>query len=115
MLIVLADTAILALFASVGRGIACSSSLLVVISLTSFVRAFTATHLEGDVDLFSYSVPNGVDAVSVVQPLKDSVATNHDEVEVILDFEAFDVRIAHNHVWITTEAWPLCFNVSKCL
>jgi len=115
VLIVLASTAILALFTSVRRCVSSSSSLLVVISLASFVGAFTAAHLQRDVDLFSYSVPNGVHAVSVVQPLKDSIATNHDEVEVILYFEAFDVRVAHNDVGIATKAWPLGFNVSECL
>jgi hypothetical protein len=89
-------------------------SLLRLISLSALV-GLTCSHLVRDGDLFSNSIPNCIDAVSVVKTLKNTVTADHDEVKVVLDFKTLDIWITDNDVWITAIAWSLCFNVSKRL
>lgn len=101
---------LIALAGSVGN-----RSLLVSISLASFVRAFTAAHLVRNVDLLRDAVPDGVDAVTIAESLENAITTYHDEVEVVLHLEAFDVRLANDDVRVATVPRPLSFNVTKCL
>jgi len=115
VLVVLAHAAILALFPRVRCGISCCSSLLVVVSLAALVGSFAAAHLEREVNLFGYSVPDSVDAVSVREALENAIAANHDEVEVVLHFEAFDVGVADDDVGVAAEAWAFGLNVSEGL
>ena len=61
------------------------------------------------------SVPDGIDAVTISEPLEDAVATDHDEVEVVLYFEALDVGLAHYNVRIAAVAWPLRLDVAERL
>lgn len=63
--------------------------------------------------MFSDPVPYGVNTVSVVQPLEDSVTADHDEVEVVLNLEALDVGVAHNHVGVASIPRALCLNISE--
>ena len=115
MLVVLTHSSILALLPRVrGRG-SSSSSLLVVVSLAALVGSFAAAHFEREVDLFSYPVPNGVNAVSVVEALENAIAANHDEVKIVLNLEALDVGVANDDVWIASEPRPLGLDVSESL
>ena len=115
VLVVLTHSSILALLPRVrGRGPS-SSSLLVVVSLAALVGSFAAAHFEREVDLFSYSVPNGVNAVPVVEALEDAVAADHDEVKIVLNLEALDVGVANDDVWIASESWPFRLDVAEGL
>lgn len=114
VLVVLAHSSVLALLPRVRGGIS-SGSLLVIVSLAALVGSLAAAHFEREVDLFSYSVPDGVDAVSVVEALENAIAADHDEVEVVLDLEALDVGVADNHVRVAAEPRPLGLNVPEGL
>lgn len=84
-----------------------------IISFTSFVRAFYGCHFVGQLNLLCNSIPNHVDAIPIVQSLKYSITTNHYEIEVVLNFEWFDIRFTNNHVGVTTVFGSLGFDVSK--
>lgn len=64
----------------------CSSPLFRFVSF-AFGFAVSVAHFVRNVNLFCNRTPNLVDAVSIVQTLEDAVATDHDEVKVVLDFE----------------------------
>lgn len=115
VLVVLAHSRVLALLPGVGVGLSSGRPLLRVVALAALVGAFTATHFQREVDLLGYSVPNGVDTVSVVKALENAVAADHDEVEVVLHLEALDVRVAHDYVWISSEAGSFCLDVAEGL
>lgn len=59
------------------------------------------------------TVPDGVDALLVVQTLKDAITADHEEIEVVFQFEHFDLRLAHNDVLISTVLSTLSFDVSE--
>lgn len=115
VLVVLAHSAILSLFPRVGGRVPGGASLLVVVALATLVGPFSAAHLEREVDLLGYSVPYRVNTVPVVEALEDAVAADHDEVEIVLNFEALDVGVADNHVWIASEPWSLRLDVAERL
>lgn len=63
--------------------------------------------------LLGDAFPHGVDHVAIVQSLEDAVAANHEEVEVVLDLERLDLRIAHNHVGVSAVPRLLGLDVSE--
>lgn len=65
--------------------------------------------------MFSNSIPDHVDAVSVVEPFKYSITADHDEIEVILYFKALDIWIANNDVGVSSISWSFGLNVTECL
>lgn len=79
------------------------------------LESVSVEHSVGDADLFGDAVPDHVDAVSVVEAFEDAVAANHDEVEVVLHFEALDVWLAHDHVRVSSVSGSLGFDVSESL
>ena len=60
-------------------------------------------------------IPDFIYAVSIIESFKDSIATNHYEVEVVLDFESGDIRFANDHIGVATVLWALRFYVSEGL
>lgn len=115
MLVVLADSSILALLSRVRGRVSGCSSLLVVVSLAALVGAFASAHLQREVDLFRYSVPDRVHAVPVREALENTVAANHDKVEIVLNLEALDVWIADDYVRVASETGAFGLNISECL
>ena len=113
VLVVLTDSAVLSLLPIIIGLVVSLSSLLVVFSFASFVGSFSTAHFQRKVNLFSDSVPDGVNAIPVVKSFEYSVATDHYEIKIILDFEAFNVWVAHDDIRITTEARTLCFNITE--
>ena len=75
----------------------------------------STSHFVRNVDLLCYLIPDFIYAVSVIESFKDSITTNHDEVEVVLDFESGDIRFTNNHIGVATVLWALCFYVSEGL
>ena len=59
------------------------------------------------------AAPDGVDAALVVQTLENSIASNHEEIEIILQFETSNLRVANDNVRISSVLLSLCLNVSK--
>ena len=115
MFVVLAHSSILSLFPGVRSGVSSCSSLLVVVSLATLVGPFTSPHLQGEVDLFCYSVPNCVHAVPVGETFENTIAANHNEVEIVLNFEALDIGVADDDIWVAAEARTFGLNISKGL
>jgi hypothetical protein len=58
-------------------------------------------------------LPHGVDDFSVVQTVEDAIAANQNEVEVRLDLEAANLRLADDHVRVSSEALSLRFDVTE--
>lgn len=67
----------------------------------------------GNGNLLCYSIPNSINAVSIIKSLKDAITANHYEVKVVLDLEALDIWVTDDHVWVSSVARPLGFDVSK--
>ena len=65
-------------------------------------------------NLLCYSVPDFVNAISVVKSFKYAITADHDEIEVVLHFERGDIWIAHNYVGISSILRSFGFNVSEC-
>lgn len=65
------------------------------------------------VDLIFDSVPDGIDALLVVEPLEDAVAADHEKVEVILQLEYLDLWLADDDILISTILGAFCLNVAK--
>ena len=59
------------------------------------------------------SVPNGVNNVSVVKSLKDTIAADHEKVEVIFQFETANFWVTNDDIWITSILLPLGLDVSE--
>lgn len=62
----------------------------------------------------SGSLPDSIDNVLIAQLLKNSVACNDDEVVVVSDFEALDIRCRNNHLRVASVLRFFGFNVSNC-
>ena len=91
----------------------CVGSLFGFVPFTSFV-CFSGSHLVWYCDLLGNPIPDGINTVPIVQSLKDTIATYHDEIKVVLNFEALNVWIADNNIWISTIARSFGFDVSEC-
>lgn len=92
-----------------------SLSFFALVSFSSFVCCGWVTHLMLKINLFRNFVPDDVNAITVVESLKYPIATYHYKVEIVLDFETFDVWLANDDVWIATIFWSFSLNVSKSL
>jgi hypothetical protein len=92
----------------------CSHPLFRLIPL-AFGLSVTNVHFVGDADLFGDRIPDLIDAVSIVQPLEDAVASDHNEVEVVLNLERLDVGVAHDNVGIAAVLRSFGLDVSKRL
>lgn len=114
MLVVLADSAFrlvpIARVISVGH-----LPLFALISLAALMASFSDAHFVRQVDLLGDSLPDHIDAVSVVEPLKNTVTADHDKIEVVLYFEALDIWIANNDVGVSSISWSFGFDVSERL
>jgi len=64
-------------------------------------------------DLLFDTAPDGVNTLLVVQSLKDSIASNHKEIEVILQFETANLGVTDNNVRISSIFLSLSFDVTK--
>ena len=65
------------------------------------------------VDLIGDSFPYCVDALLIVEAFKNSIAADHEEVEVVLQFETLDFWLAHDDILVATVLLLLRFDVSK--
>lgn len=82
----------------------------------SFSLCFSGvSHFVCGVYLFSYSIPDCVNTITIIQAFEDAIATDHDEVEVVLDLERLDVWFTHDDVWVASVLWTLRFDVAECL
>ena len=90
------------------------SLITFAVPLSTF-ESFSPANLVGDTDLFVDTLPAHVDTVSVVKSLKDSVAADHDKIEVILHLEALDIWLTNNNIRVSTIPRSLCLNVSESL
>ena len=64
-------------------------------------------------DLLFDSPPDSIHALLVVKSFENSIAPDHEEIEVIFQFETSDLRIADDHVCIATILLLLGFDVAK--
>ena len=113
MLVVLAGAAFR--LVSITRVISvCHLPLFAFVSLAALMAPFSDAHFVRQVNLLCDSLPDHIDAVSVVEPLKNTVAADHDKIEVVLYFEALDIWIANNDVGVSSISWSFGFNVSEC-
>ena len=64
-------------------------------------------------DLLVYAVPDCVDAVFVTESLKDTVASYHEEIKVVLEFETANFWIADDHIRIASVLLLFGLNVSE--
>lgn len=90
------------------------STLFALISLATFI-GISLSHFILNLDLISNLIPYSIDAISVRQPFEDAVTADHDIIKVILDFEAFNIRVTDNNIWISAIARALGLNVAECL
>lgn len=84
------------------------------VSFSTF-EGFSSTNLVRNADLLGNTFPAHVNAVSIVEPLEDTVAPNHDKVEVVLHLETLDIRLTHNNIWIAAVTGSLGLNISEGL
>ena len=59
------------------------------------------------------SAPDGVHALLVVKSFENSIAPDHEEIEVIFQFETANLWVADNHVCIATVLLLLGLDVTK--
>ena len=64
-------------------------------------------------DLLVYAVPDCVDAIFVTKSLKDTVASYHEEIKVVLEFETANFWIADDHIRIASILLLFGLNVSE--
>ena len=48
------------------------------------------------------SAPDSIHALLIVKSFENSIATNHEEIEVIFQFETAYLRVAHDHILVST-------------
>jgi hypothetical protein len=65
------------------------------------------------VALFVNSFPDGFDTLFVIKPFKDTITSNHEEIEVWLQFENSDFRIAHDNVRVSSVPDTFGLDVAK--
>lgn len=87
------------------------SSNLVLASLVGIAGRQVVWSLGSN--LLVNSVPNGVNNVSVVKSLKDTIAADHEKVEVIFQFETANFWVANDDIWITSILLSLGLDVSE--
>jgi hypothetical protein len=117
MFIVLAATASRDIFVFTILVILCvvlDSTFFTLVAFASLI-CFALAHFVLDLYLICYLLPYSINAVSVGEPLENAVTANHNIVIVVLDLETFDVWVADNHIWVSTIAWTLSFDIAKCL
>ena len=57
--------------------------------------------------------PSCLNYLYVGELVKDTVATNHDVIVIILDLEALDVRRCNHHLWIALVLGAFSLNITK--
>ena len=65
-------------------------------------------------ELFLGSLPSRLDHLGIGQFVIDTIATKHDVVVVVFNFETLNVWGGYDDLWITLILSSLCFNVTKC-
>ena len=60
-----------------------------------------------------YAIPYRVNALFIIEALKDTVATDHEEIEVVLEFETANLGVAYDNVGIASILLPLGLDVSE--
>lgn len=91
-------------------------SVSISVSFPTFVIATTSSsHFVRNINLFCYLIPNFVYTVSIIESFKNSIATNHNVIKIILNFESSNIRLANNYIRVSTVLWTFCFYVSKGL
>ena len=80
-------------------------------SLSWVVRRQVIRRLRSDL-LFN-PAPDSIHALLVVEPFENSIATDHEEIEVIFQFETANLGVANNHILITSVLLLLSLDVSK--
>jgi hypothetical protein len=63
--------------------------------------------------LFVNSVPNFINTISIIKLFKNTIASDHYKIEIILGFKTFYVWLTYNYVWISPVLGSFSFNVSK--
>jgi hypothetical protein len=95
------------------------SDVLIVVELLVVALLVEVTAGRGDLvrlaacGLLTDAVPHHINDLLVVDALKDTVASNQEEVKVVLELETDDLRLAHDHVGVAAVTGPLGLNVSK--
>lgn len=59
------------------------------------------------------AVPNSVDALLVIQTLENTVAADHEEIEVVLELEHLDLWLADDDVLVSTVLGPLGLDIAE--
>jgi len=113
LVLIVLTSALLRLVQFIGETI-CLGLLLGLVALAS-LEGITDSHLVLCVNLLRDALPDGVDAIAVVESLEDAVATDHDEVEVFLHLEALDIGVTHNYIRVSTVFGSLGFDVAEGL
>lgn len=91
------------------RGIA-----LALLVAFATLQGVTAADFVGNLYLLVDTLPDCVDAVAVGQALENAVATDHDEVEVVLNAEALDIGLANDYVRVASVTRPLGLDIAEC-
>ena len=60
-----------------------------------------------------YAIPYRVNALFIIEALKDTVATDHEEIKVVLQFETANLGVTYNDVRITSVFLPLSLYISE--
>jgi len=94
--------------------VVCNCSLFAFISLTLALTSSVA-HLVCNINLLGDGVPYLIYAVSVIKSFKNAITTDHDEVEIILYSERFDVWVTDDDIWVATVLGSFGFDVAKGL
>ena len=59
------------------------------------------------------TVPDGVNALLVIEAFKDTIAPDHEEIKVVLQFETANLGVAYNDVRVASVLLPLGLYVSE--
>ena len=60
-----------------------------------------------------YAIPYRVNALFIIEALKDTIATDHEEIKVVLQFETANLGVAYNDVRVASVLLPLGLYVSE--
>ena len=66
-------------------------------------------------DLLVDTVPDGVDTILVAKSFKDTVASNHEEIKVVLQFETANFWVTDDHVGVSSILLLLRLDIAKGL
>lgn len=107
-------TSIVCLFQLVQKAAAVCCSLLLLLRLeearvTDILSTVTCRRF----DKVHRRVPYLVYNFAIVQSVEYAITAHENKIEIGLDFEATDLWIANDHIWVASKSLPLCFDITK--